>query len=68
MTANVLMAHCLAAGARAFVIDRAGHYETLSRLIEGAQQIEIGAEDSSYALNPWDVPDRRRCRGRRWRS
>ena len=39
------------------MIDRAGHYETLSRLIEGAQQIEIGAEDSSYALNPWDVPD-----------
>jgi adenylylsulfate kinase-like enzyme len=57
MTANVLMSRCLAAGARAFVIDRAGHYETLSRLVEGAQQIEIGAEGSSYALNPWDVPD-----------
>ena len=39
------------------MIDRAGHYETLSRLIDGAQQIEIGAEDSPYALNPWDVPD-----------
>jgi hypothetical protein len=57
MTANVLMSRCLAAGARAFVIDRAGHYETLSRLIDGAQQIEIGAEGSRYALNPWDVPD-----------
>ena len=57
MTANVLMSHCLAAGARAFVIDRAGHYQTLSRLIDGAQQIEIGAEGSPYALNPWDVPD-----------
>ena len=57
MSANVLMSRCLAAGARAFVIDRAGHYETLSRLVEGAQQIEIGAEDSPYALNPWDVPD-----------
>jgi adenylylsulfate kinase-like enzyme len=57
MTANCLMAHCLAAGARAFVIDRAGHYETLSRLVDGAQQIEIGAESSPYALNPWDVPD-----------
>ena len=68
MTANVLMSRCLAAGARAFVIDRAGHYETLSRLIDGAQQIEIGAEGSPYALNPWDVPTRRRCRGRRWRS
>ena len=39
------------------MIDRAGHYETLSRLVDGAQQIEIGAEGSPYALNPWDVPD-----------
>ena len=57
MSANVLMARCLALGARAFVIDRAGHYETLSRLVQGAQQIELGAEASPYALNPWDVPD-----------
>jgi TraG P-loop domain len=57
MTANVLMARAVAAGARAFVIDRAGHYQTLSRLIDGAQQIDIGAEASPYALNPWDVPD-----------
>jgi hypothetical protein len=57
MSANVLMSRCLALGARAFVIDRAGHYETLSRLVDGAQQIEIGAEGSPYALNPWDVPD-----------
>jgi TraG P-loop domain len=57
VTANVLMARGLAAGARGFVIDRAGHYETLSRLIDGAQQIEIGAEGSPFALNPWDVPD-----------
>jgi hypothetical protein len=55
MSANVLMSRCLALGARAFVIDRAGHYETLSRLVHGAQQIEIGAEGSPYALNPWDV-------------
>ena len=57
MTANMLLSRCLAVGARAFVIDRAGHYETLSRLIDGAQQIEIGAEDSPYALNPWDVSE-----------
>ncbi len=57
MTANVLMSRCLASGARAFVIDRAGHYEALSRLVDGAQQIEIGAEGSPFALNPWDVPD-----------
>ena len=57
MTANLLMSRCLAAGARAFVIDRAGHYETLSRLVEGAQQIELGTEGSRYALNPWDVPE-----------
>ena len=57
LTANILLSRCLAMGARAFVIDRAGHYETLTRLIDGAQQIEIGADDSPYALNPWDVPD-----------
>jgi adenylylsulfate kinase-like enzyme len=57
MTANVLMSRCVALGARAFVIDRAGHYETLSRLVDGAQQIEIGAEGSPYALNPWDVSE-----------
>ena len=57
MTANVLLSRCLALGARAFVIDRAGHYETLTRLLDCAQQIELGADDSPYALNPWDVPD-----------
>ena len=67
MTANVLISRCLAAGARAFVIDRAGHYQTLSRLIEGAQQIEIGAEGSPYALNPWDVPDARQSAAREGR-
>ena len=57
MTANVTLSRCLAVGARGFVIDRAGHYETLTRLVDGAQQIDIGADDSPYALNPWDVPD-----------
>ena len=57
MTANTLLSRCLAAGARGFVIDRAGHYETLTRLLDGAQQVEIGADDSPFALNPWDVPD-----------
>ena len=57
MTANIILSRCLALGARGFVIDRAGHYEILTRLIDGAQQIEIGADDSPYALNPWDVPD-----------
>ena len=57
LTANTSLSRCLAVGARAFVIDRAGHYETLTRLVDGAQQIEIGADDSPYALNPWDVPE-----------
>ena len=52
-----MLSRCLAVGARAFVIDRAGHYEMLTPLVPGAQQIEIGADDSPYALNPWDVPD-----------
>jgi len=57
MAANVLLSRCITLGARGFVIDRAGHYQTLTRLLDGAQQIELGADDSPYALNPWDVPD-----------
>jgi hypothetical protein len=59
MTANVILARAIAHGARAFVIDRAGHYELLTRLIDGAQQIVLGADDARYAINPWDVPDPR---------
>src|SRR4051812_39541950 len=57
MTANLLLARLIACGARAFVIDRAGHYELLTRLVAGAQQIELGAARSPFALNPWDVSD-----------
>jgi len=57
MTANIILSRCLAFGARGFVIDRAGHYETLTRLAGDAQHIALGADDSPYALNPWDVPD-----------
>jgi hypothetical protein len=59
MTANVILSRAIAHGARAFVLDRAGHYEILTRLVEGAQQIVLGADDSPYAINPWDVPDPR---------
>jgi hypothetical protein len=54
MTANILLARGIAHGARAFVIDRAGHYELLTRMVDGAQQIELGADGSPYAINPWD--------------
>jgi hypothetical protein len=57
MAANIIVSRCIAHGARAFVLDRAGHYDVLTRLVAGAQQIDIGADDSPYAINPWDVPD-----------
>jgi molybdopterin converting factor small subunit len=57
MAANLIVSRCVAHGAHAFVIDRAGHYGVLTRLIEGARQIEIGADDSPDAINPWDVED-----------
>ncbi|HET6507064.1 MAG TPA: hypothetical protein VFG42_09755 [Baekduia sp.] len=57
MAANIMISRCIAHGARAFVIDRAGHYGVLTALVAGARQIEIGADDSPYAINPWDVPD-----------
>lgn len=55
MLCNTLLARALAHGARGFVIDRAGHYRVLTRLIDGAQHIDIGADDSEFHLNPWDV-------------
>jgi hypothetical protein len=57
MAANVILSRCIAQGAHAFVLDRAGHYEILTRLVAGARHIEIGADDSPYSINPWDVPD-----------
>jgi TraG P-loop domain len=57
MCANVIVSRCVAHGARAFVIDRAGHYTVLSGVIDGAREVEIGADSSKYAINPWDVED-----------
>ncbi|MBS1679776.1 MAG: hypothetical protein JST08_20610 [Actinobacteria bacterium] len=57
MTANVVVSRCIAQGARAFVLDRAGHYEVLTKLVDGGQQVDIGADNSPFAINPWDVPD-----------
>jgi hypothetical protein len=57
MAANVIVSRCVAQGARGFVLDRAGHYAVLTRLVAGAQQVEIGADHSPHAINPWDVPD-----------
>jgi hypothetical protein len=57
MCANVIVARCVAHGARAFVLDRAGHYTVLTNVIEGAREVEIGADSSRYAINPWDVED-----------
>ena len=69
MTANLILARAIAHGARAFVIDRAGHYELLTRLIDGAQQIVLGADDSPVRDQPVGRPrPARRCRGRRSRS
>ena len=54
---NVLLARFLAHGMQAFVIDRAGHYEFLCRLIPGARHLTIGASTGEHAVNPWDVDD-----------
>jgi energy-coupling factor transporter ATP-binding protein EcfA2 len=54
---NTLLGRAIAHGARGFVVDRAGHFKTLTRLIDGAQHLDIGADDSEFHLNPWDVED-----------
>lgn len=57
MTAALLGARMLAHGARGFILDRAGHYQTLVRQVHDARHIDIGADDSEWAINPWDTPD-----------
>lgn len=57
MAANIIVSRCVAHGARAFVLDRAGHYDVLTRLVDGGQRIDIGSDDSANAINPWDVSD-----------
>ena len=54
---NILTARFLAHGMQAFVLDRAGHYEFLCRLVPGAQHLTIGASTDEHAVNPWDVED-----------
>lgn len=52
---NVLLSRFLAHGMQAFVVDRAGHYEFLCRLVPGARHLTIGASMDEHAVNPWDV-------------
>jgi hypothetical protein len=54
---NVLISRFLAHGMQAFVLDRAGHYEFLCRLVPGARHLTIGASTAEHAVNPWDVDD-----------
>jgi type IV secretory system conjugative DNA transfer VirD4/TraG family protein len=54
---NVLLSRFLAHGMQAFVVDRAGHYEFLCKLVPGARHLTIGASTDEHAVNPWDVCD-----------
>lgn len=61
MTAQMIIGRMVAHGAQADVIDRAGHFETLVSLFDGAQAVNLGATENDtgidYAINPWDVED-----------
>lgn len=57
MAANIILSRCIAHGARGFVLDRAGHYGILCDLVAGARQVDIGTDDSVWAINPWDVAE-----------
>jgi len=56
-TLNMLLGRAISFGARGFVLDRAGHFSTLVDLVDGARQIALGADNASWAINPWDVDD-----------
>lgn len=55
----LLAARCIAHGMDGYIFDRAGHYEFLCSLIDGARHLTIGASADDHAVNPWDVPDQR---------
>lgn len=54
---NKLLGSVIAFGASGFVFDRAGHFETLTTLIDGAAHLQLGADSDRHAINPWDVED-----------
>jgi hypothetical protein len=54
---NVLLSRFLAHGMQAVVLDRAGHYEFLCKLMPGARHLTIGSSADDHAVNPWDVED-----------
>jgi len=56
-TANMIVGRSIPHGARAYALDRAGHYRTLVDLVDGARHLDIGADDSNWAINPWDLPE-----------
>ncbi len=54
----VIIARCFALGiGRIFVIDRSRHHLLLSKLIPGSAHLDIGSDDSPWAINPWDTPN-----------
>ena len=60
MMVLTLLARFIALGiGPVFVIDRArgGHFRTLTGLVHGARHLDIGSEDSEWAINQWDTPD-----------
>jgi hypothetical protein len=54
---NKLLGSVVAVGASGFVFDRAGHFRTLTTLIDGSAHLQLGADSDQHAINPWDVND-----------
>lgn len=58
MMVLTLLARLIAQGiGPVFVIDKADHFLTLSRIVHGSRYLDIGSEDSEWAINHWDTPD-----------
>lgn len=57
MSVTVLLARAIGRGLTAAVIDRAGHFQFLTRLIPGAREVRLGAPGDREAICPWDVDD-----------
>jgi hypothetical protein len=60
MATNLWLGRIMPMGATGGVIDRAGHYETLAKLVPGAIAVNLGTnpgfDENRQRLDPWTMP------------
>lgn len=64
MATNLILGRCLPLGMTGAIIDRAGHYETLAKLVPGSVALNLGTSPGfgpdRQRLDPWQMPESER--------